>query len=160
MSRAKAIERRIRRLQRSNTQATFASSDLHILDSMLDAVQQALAIYFYRRIYDVDASLLQQKVIGVRDCLLRCEYADPGVVHGSAGFIWPAFMAACEAEDLGVQVSFSHWFRTSAQRSGLSCFTATLEIVEQIWHEKRTSGRTSVSWRDIIKKQVLMEHDH
>lgn len=160
MTRAKAIERRIHRLQRSNTQAIPASSDLHVLDGMLDAVQQALAIYFYRRIYDVDASMLQQKVVGVRDCLLRCEYADPGMVHGSAGFLWSAFMAACEAEDPEVQVSFSHWFRTSAQRSGLSCFTGTLEIVEQVWQEKRTSGRGNVSWRDIIKRQVFLEQEH
>ena len=124
-TRAKAIGRRIHQLQRlkientSPTSSAQSQSDLQVLDKMLDAVQQALVIYFYRRIYDMDASMLQQKVVGVRDSRLRCEAADPSVVHGSVGFIWPAFLAACEAEDPGVQLSFSHWLKHSAQRSGL-----------------------------------------
>ncbi|OQV00976.1 Fungal specific transcription factor domain-containing protein [Cladophialophora immunda] len=163
-SRAKAVERRLYRLQRP-TDTAHASSGLQsprdwdVLNNMLDAVQQALIIYFNRRIHDLDASLLQQKVVGVRDCLLRCEIADPDVVHGSAGFLWPAFIAACEAEDPEVQVSFSHWFKISAQRSGLSCFTKTLQSIEQIWHEKQTSSGTSITWLDIMKQKTLMPHD-
>jgi hypothetical protein len=161
MARAKAIESRIHLLQRlaSGTTDAFSSlqseKDLQVLDNMLDAVRQALVIYFYRRIYDLDASMLQQHVAGVRDCLLRCEYADPSVVHGSAGLIWPAFMAACEAEDSGVQTSFSYWFKSAAQRSGLSCFTDTLGLIEQIWHEKRTSKGIAVTWLDIMKKKEV-----
>jgi hypothetical protein len=161
MARAKAIERRIHLLQRltSGTTDAFSSlqseKDLQVLDNMLEAVRQALVIYFYRRIYDLDASMLQQHVAGVRDCLLRCEYADPSVVHGSAGLIWPAFMAACEAEDSEVQTSFSYWFKSAAQRSGLSCFTDTLGLVEQIWHEKRTSNGLGFTWLDIMKKKEV-----
>lgn len=159
--RAKAIERHINRLQRT-AERTHASgnsqsqTDLYVLDNMLDAVQQGLAIYFYRRIYDVDASMLQQRVVNVRDCLMRCEYADPSVVHGSSGFIWSAFMAACEAEDSELQASFSNWFKTCAQRSGLAYFNEMLENIEQIWQEKRGTSGTNATWLELMKNKALL----
>jgi CRISPR/Cas system-associated endoribonuclease Cas2 len=161
ISRAKALEDYINQLQRPN-QATFTFSsqhstiDQHILENMLEAMRLALAIYFYRRIYDINASILQEKVIGVRDCLLQCEYADSSVVHGSAGFIWPAFIAACEAEDPDVQESFARWFEISAQRSGLSGFTRTLSSIRKIWQEKRGGG-CSVTWLDLMRKALPMQ---
>ena len=160
--RAKALEEYINQLPLS-CQGTFAFSvqqssvDQHIQENMLDAMRNALAIYFYRRIYDLDASMLQEKVAGVRDCLLQCEYADSSVVHGSAGFIWPAFIAACEAEDPNVQDSFSTWFEISGQRSGLSCFTHTLHSIEKIWKEKQSANGSSVTWLDMMKRSVSLQ---
>ena len=161
ITRAKALEEYINQLQKpSHTTFAYAnhqsSIDQHILENMLDAMRHGLAIYFYRRIYDLDASMLQQKVVGVRDCLLQCEYADSNVVHGSAGFIWPAFIAACEAEDPKVQESFSGWFETSARRSGLSCFTQTLTSIEKIWQEKSRNRGSSVTWVDMMKKAASL----
>lgn len=161
-SRAKSIESLVNHLQRPN-QITISGTvnesqiDQFVLENMLDAVQYALAIYFYRRIYDVDASMLQEKVASVRDCLLRCEAADPSVVYGSAGFIWPAFIAACEAEDAAVQGSFSNWFNNAAQRSGLSRFADTLKDIRQIWQEKAMASGKSVTWLDLVKK-TLQQH--
>ncbi|KAK5800773.1 hypothetical protein VI817_002985 [Penicillium citrinum] len=162
ISRSKALEDYINCLERPN-QVNFglgthqSSVDQHILENMLEAMRQALAIYFYRRIYDLDASMLQKKVVDVRDCLLQCEYADSSVVHGSAGFIWPAFIAACEAEDSKVQESFSAWFQMSAQRSGLSCFAQTQASIEKIWQEKRDANGSSVTWVDLMKKSVSLQ---
>ncbi|OOQ89584.1 hypothetical protein PEBR_07486 [Penicillium brasilianum] len=162
-SRAKALEDHINQLQRPN-QATFTLSsqhstiDQHILENMLEAMRLALAIYFYRRIYDINASMLQEKVTGVRDCLLQCEYADSSVVHGSAGFIWPAFIAACEADDPDVQETFATWFEISARRSGLSGFTKTLSSIRKIWQEKRGQG-SSMTWLDLMRK-VLPVQEH
>lgn len=160
LSRAKSIERCIGRMQRPS-QTTDASAnyqsqtDRDVLENMRDAMQHAVAIYFYRRIYDVNASMLQQKVVSVRDCLLRCDFADPTGLSGSARLIWPAFIAACEAEDPGVQVSFSNWFKNSAERSGLRCFTDTLEKIERIWQEKRNFNGENVTWLDLMKKMVV-----
>ncbi|KAJ5524404.1 hypothetical protein N7494_011054 [Penicillium frequentans] len=155
ISRAKALEDYINQMQRPK-EAFFmthqSSIDQHILETMLEAMRHALAIYFYRRIYDLNASMLQDKVASVRDCLLQCEYADSSVVHGSAGFIWPAFIAACEAEDPEVQKSFSAWFDISAQRSGLSCFKQTLISIEKIWEEKRRAQGRSFTWLDLMRR--------
>ncbi|KAJ5676188.1 hypothetical protein N7462_009085 [Penicillium macrosclerotiorum] len=166
ISRSKALEDYINHIQRPS-QATFplahhhSSIDQHILENMLEAMRLALAIYFYRRIYDLNASMLQEKVVGVRDCLLQCEYADSSVVHGSAGFIWPAFIAACEAEDPDVKESFSTWFEASADRSGLSGFTQTLNLIRKIWSEKRSNDGNSLTWLELMKKALpVLQQDH
>ena len=106
------------------------------LDSLLGAWQQSLAIYFYRRIYDVDASLLQQKVVKVRDYITRYEPMDLRQVCASARLLWPAFIAACEAEGLELQQSFADWFRSSSRVSGLQIFNDTLSNVERSWQDK------------------------
>lgn len=132
LSRAQAIEKVVNQLQWPNK----VESDL---EPFLGVMQPSLAIYFYRRIYDVDASILQEKVRSVRDCLLRCEQADPRGVHASARFIWPVLIAAREAEDPEVQASFSSWFKSCARHSGFDVFTNTLRIVSQAWEDKRGS---------------------
>lgn len=106
------------------------------LDSLLGAWQQSLGIYFYRRIYDVEASLLQQKVINARDYILRYEPLGLGQACASARLIWPALIAACEAEGPEIQQSFADWFRSSSRVCGLQIFEDTLRSVERSWQDK------------------------
>ncbi|KAL2698473.1 hypothetical protein AAEP93_009861 [Penicillium crustosum] len=157
IGRAKTLEDYINNLPLPSLENIQSELDHEIIENMLNAMQNALAIYFYRRIHDVDASLLQKKVLGVLDRLLRCEHRDSSVVHGSAGFIWPAFIAACEAEDPLVQASFSDWFGNSARRSGLSCFTETLANIQRIWQEKTCSNGKSITWLDLMKSTVPLQ---
>ncbi len=159
LCRAKAIERRINNMEGMipiiPTPGNREPIDQHVLETVFLGMQAALAIYFYRRVYDVDASMLQKKVVSVRDWLFRYEHADPTMVFGYVGYIWPAFIAACEAEDHEVQVSFSTWFVTSAQRSGLPCFTETLKDIERVWQEKRNCNGKSVTWVELTAKHIL-----
>ena len=99
--------------------------------------------------------MLQQKVMSILQCLLGCENADQSTVYGSAGFLWPAFIAACEAEEPQAQVSFSIWFKKAAQKTGLSTFTGKLEIIEQIWDEKRSGSGVNATWTGIMEKHYL-----
>jgi arginine metabolism regulation protein II len=125
----------------------------NVLRDMRLAMHEALLLYFYRRIYDVDASLLQGRARLICECLLRCEAADSQSLYGSTGFRWPAFIAACETEELDVQQSFTLLFRRLAQRSGLSMFTSTLQDIQQVWSEKQKCHTVSVSWLDIMKRR-------
>ncbi|RMZ91378.1 hypothetical protein DV736_g1390, partial [Chaetothyriales sp. CBS 134916] len=157
MAQAKAVERSILRMHPARYTAIIQRSLRHhdnqeVMDNMLTALHNALAIYFYRRVYDLDSTLLQQRVVAVRDCLLRCEKADPDAVCGSAGFIWPAFIAACEAEDAEVQASFSDMFIKVAQKSGLSTFADTLTDIHQVWSDK---SNANVTWLDVMRKKTI-----
>lgn len=118
LRRAKAVERCINQL-RPQDQTT------DVIDTLVDATHNALVIYFYRRIFNVDASMLQSRVLIVRDCLLNFESAGVDVAYGSARLIWPAFIAACEAEDAEVQLSFANWFTVS----GIILLTATFMLI-------------------------------
>ena len=159
LCRAKAIEKRINNMQgmvpKKPAPGNREPMDQNILETMLQGMQAALAIYFCRRVYDIDAAMLQGKVVSVRDWLFRHEHADPTMVYGYGGYILPAFIAACEAEDQEVQTSFAKWFRTSAQRSGLPCFTETLKDIERVWQEKRTCNGKSVTWVELAAKHIL-----
>jgi len=163
LAQAKAVERSILRMRpkqyaRNISPYSKYDDNKEVMNNMLTAIHEALATYFYRRIYDLDSALLQQRVATIRDCLLRCEATDKNAVWGSAGFIWPAFIAACEAEDVGVQASFAELFSKVAQRSGLSRFSDTLLDVQQIWLEKRKHDNSSVTWLDVMKRNAF-SHD-
>lgn len=78
-----------------------------LLDNLSSAMQFALSIYFYRKVYDLDRSMVQRHVESVRDCLEQFDAADSGQGCGSLRLVWPAFTAACEAQDVGVRGIFS-----------------------------------------------------
>lgn len=176
-NRARAIEKAINQLdltsqlingiERPTTTATVggnfrsqSSIDPDTQQNMLEAMKDALAIYFYRRIYDIDATILQPKVINIRNCLVRNQHADADIPYGSAEFLWPAFIAACEAEELDVQSSFAQWFAHYSQRSGLRAFDSALELVERVWQEKRDASINrdgiSVSWLELMRRDVMI----
>lgn len=131
LHRAKAIETAISRLQRS-------ASDPE-LDNLLEAMRHALAIYFYRRIYDVDSSMLQQKVASICECLQRSDEIVSPAAHGAARFIWPAIVAAREAESIENQVCLTNWFQNAARRAGLHLFITALANVKAIWEAKKAT---------------------
>lgn len=159
LRRAKTVERYIKQLCRPNQ-----GQDIHVtdqseafepmLDDLLQAMHHALTIYFYRRIYDVEADMLQTHVVSVRDCLLRLEAAGAGTMYGSARLLWPAFIAACEAEDPHLQVSFAEWFQNSATCSGLRYFDDAKTNIERVWKEKRSGHGSQVTWVDFMRKEA------
>ncbi|KAK2123757.1 hypothetical protein NOF04DRAFT_1373250 [Fusarium oxysporum II5] len=114
MARAKAVERWIKQLHvlRQSIWMVEAPVDpehqqsVNLLNSLADTMQHALSVYFYRRIYDLDPSMLQKHVLGVRDRLLEFDASDAGMGYGSLRLIWPAFVAACETDDNDIRASF------------------------------------------------------
>jgi len=158
-NRAKALEGCVVQGQRLTT-AGFAQSqtpgiDGQVLEPLLDALHNALIIYFYRRIHDIDASMLQEKVKQTRDSLLRCDRPDLAGIRYAVVFIWPAFIAACEAEDESLRGSFSSWFADCALRGGQSFFTYLHQIVEQVWRERSASKGSNVTWLDFMKRPTV-----
>lgn len=152
LGRAKAVERCIKQLRHHGRSPNFDSTYTfpQELDTILEAMQLAISIYFYRRVYDVDISMLQHQVAKVRDCLMRYESTASDSAYGSARLIWPAFIAASEAEDLEVQQSFCQWFKDSAMRSGLRFFTNALANLERIWEGRRTADGMNITWNELM----------
>jgi hypothetical protein len=144
MLRAKAVERWIRQLPvvRQAIWMTEAPVDeeqqqsVDLLANLAETMQHALAVYFYRRIYDLDPGMLEKHVIGVRDRLLEFDVLDADAGYGSLRLIWPAFIAACETDDVNVRAFFTRWFEDSARRSGLRIFTETKDRIGRIWNER------------------------
>ena len=159
LSRAKAIETWIGQLRRLVPSTDFlevehgATRDqTNLLHAIHDAMQNALAIYFYRRIYDIESSMLQARVHAVRECIQLAGEQQANDLRGSLRFMWPAFIAACEAEDSPTQIAFSEWFRNAGRYSGFDIFTTTVEKIEQIWLEKSRGSGERVTWLDHARR--------
>ncbi|KAF2628224.1 hypothetical protein BU25DRAFT_490846 [Macroventuria anomochaeta] len=155
---AKTVERYIKQLYRPNQGPSPFPIDPSeapepMLDDLLQAMQHALTIYFHRRIYNLEADMLQTHVVGIHDCLLRSEAAGAGTMYGSARLLWPAFIAACEAEDPQVQASFAEWFQSSASRSGLPYFDNAKASIERVWDQKRNGHASQVTWVDFVRME-------
>ncbi|KAI1638919.1 fungal-specific transcription factor domain-containing protein [Biscogniauxia mediterranea] len=152
LDRARVLEKCIKQtVARAPPEA--AGHDHELLKNMVAAMQSALSIFFYRRIYDVDAAMLQQKVVEVRDCLLRCQQ---GADSGSLELAWPAFIAACEAEDPGVQASFSRWFESAKRASGLDVFTSALNTIKETWEARSGAAGAGVGWVHLLKCKLVI----
>ncbi|KAI0893570.1 arginine metabolism regulation protein II [Annulohypoxylon nitens] len=158
LSRARNLENCIKQHQEQTGISTFQISftDMAKADNLMNiisAVQNALAIYFYRRIYDLDSALLQPMVANVLESLTRHQHDGSGLAGGSLSLIWPAFIAACETEDATMQAAFSDWFETCSQNSGLDTFTVTLKTIREAWGAKPYSRNSCVSWIDMAKRR-------
>ncbi|KAF3008498.1 hypothetical protein E8E13_005298 [Curvularia kusanoi] len=153
LNRAKTVEHYIKTLHRE-THGPVAPPVVQlqatepVLEDLLQAMCHALAIYFYRRIYNVDSDMLQKHVMGVRDCLLRLDSTDSTISNGSARLLWPALIAACEAEDRAMQTSFIQWFKNSASCSGLPYFDIAKSTIERVWQARRDGLTTT--WMDLM----------
>jgi hypothetical protein len=143
LSRASALERCIAKLADQNCNQVMtldnnAGEQQHsqqLLDILSEAMRLALSVLFYRRIYNLEPSMLQAQVVGIHDCLQRFEAADQGMGHASARLVWPVFIAAREAQDRDIRLSFATWFKDSASRSGLQIFRETASDLEDIWKD-------------------------
>lgn len=157
LRRARAVEQCINNLNLLPTwsslagrQTDEAATTRGLLDILVDAMQQALAIFFYRRVYEVDSSLVQEKVLTIRNLLLRVESTDIGLGQSYCRLLWPAYIAAGEAEDAAVRVSFSNWFKNSARHSGLGLFMRKLEDIERLWMTRSRTMQPGPSRNDMM----------
>ena len=142
LQRAKAIEQLIQRLE-----PPVIVSDL---GNLQQAMHLALSIYFYRRIYDIESSLLRDKVTGVLKCLIKSQSVQTADSFGAARYHWPAYIAASEALDPEMQSSFAAWFDEAARQTGLRLFSTARERVERIWNAKRGAAVTSSIAMDMV----------
>lgn len=132
-----------------------ADVDACLVRHMHDALQKALTIYFYRRIYNVDPSILQHQVRHVRDAVFRCETVAGLPIGFTGAFVWPGFIAACEALDSDLQGDFSAWFEARASTSGLQVLSFIVQVIQQVWDRRRDSGDRRYGWPQVLKEENL-----
>ncbi|KAM5349043.1 hypothetical protein ACJ41O_008866 [Fusarium nematophilum] len=118
--------------------------------SMALAIHQALIIYFYRRVYDMNAMILQDLVKKTLDHLEPCLGELIEDQDFATSLAWPAFVAACEAVS------------PELQERALKCLSVTDDkgiyftprpakvIVPLIWDKRKQSGDWTTSWQSLV----------
>lgn len=139
----KAVEAWICQLHLSD--AGFGDEDLGgAVNIMPKIMQNALAIYFYRKVYDLDSNLLRQYVLNVLNYLLNLDKVDGCIGYASLRLIWPAFIAASESGEDTIRIAFCQWFENAAIRSGLEIFTSVRDRVNEIWAQRDNNANFEV----------------
>ncbi|KAJ5103845.1 hypothetical protein N7532_004374 [Penicillium argentinense] len=162
-TRAKAIEKGIHLLvsscrtgyMRNNFEDENQSEAANI---RAQTMYTALLIFFHRRIYDLDAALLQTEVDAVRDSLETIQQGEVGQDYGNtASLIWPAFIAACEAVSPASQLFFSAWFDRCYATTGLSNVALAKQVFETIWTKRRETGLYGemCSWPEVLRAKKI-----
>ncbi|XHG03031.1 hypothetical protein AWENTII_006352 [Aspergillus wentii] len=148
---AKALEKGTRMLLESSTVGFGDESFGPNSGSMAQVMYTALLIFLYRRVYDVDASLLQKEVQQIQSLLVRIQEED-GFLNDSTSttLIWPTFIAASEATEPDSQAYFSLWFDSTSKATGLVSASLAKKITETIW-AKRRNAKFSCSWPELLR---------
>lgn len=129
---------------------------------MLQALNTALVIFFYRRIRQVHPSILQGLV---DDVIAALHNFDNGLAQsGLVGpdIAWPAFMAGCEAIAPSRRNVLLQWVEKAAEQCGFATFRTANEVMTEVWKEQdehmaandRLWGSVP-TWVDIIKQKRL-----
>jgi arginine metabolism regulation protein II len=160
--RARALEKGISILLRSCTSESTTrrdyESDMEAGNPRAHAMYTALLIFFHRRIYDLDATMLQREVTSVRSLLMHIQQDGAGKSGESmATLIWPAFIAACEAVDLDSQGFFSQWFDTCFTTTGLVNASVAKSIIEMIWAKREAVGlnKDMCTWPEVLRAKKI-----
>lgn len=118
---------------------------------MAQAIHSALIIYFYRRVYNMSAMIVQDQVRKTLDSLERCTDQTINDPDFSTSLTWPAFIAACEAATPDLQERSLDYLKVVEGRGG-TCFTpkpASL-IVSVIRQRRQATGEWTISWPDVL----------
>ncbi|KAI5468159.1 fungal-specific transcription factor domain-containing protein [Mariannaea sp. PMI_226] len=123
--------------------------------SMALAIHQALVIYFYRRVYDVNAMILQDNVRKTLDYLEPCLEKIIDDQDFVASLAWPAYIAASEAISPDLQEKALRCLTVTDERGLYFTPKPAREIASSIWERRKQSGDLTMSWPSIITETQL-----
>jgi arginine metabolism regulation protein II len=127
------------------------SANQAIMHHLILAIHGALLIYFYRRISNLNPTILQGYVDETIDHLLQCEQEKLNANLINCGIAWPGFIAATEAIGEVRQMKILGWLRQSSQVSGMRNFDVAADVAERVWQLRR-EGRPDATWVDVVKE--------
>ncbi|KAL4899102.1 fungal-specific transcription factor domain-containing protein [Aspergillus multicolor] len=134
-------------LQHTNTNTKARERATHYLSS---ATHQSLILFYYRRIHNMNALILQdtvRKVFGfVRESENHSGSTSPSEEYLSASLLWPVFIAACEALEPDLQAGLLGWITAAGARTSIPIFAAAADVVRRVWELRRDQMDYTLSW--------------
>lgn len=123
-------------------------------DYMVRAMRQALILFYYRRIPNINALILQDTV---QRCYSFLQQSDQACINGDmfndTAVLWPGFVAACEALNTDLQSQLLEWLLTTGQRTSLPSFLAAAQSAQMVWKGRYETKDYTLSWFDVMKQK-------
>ncbi|EWZ81972.1 hypothetical protein FOWG_14386 [Fusarium oxysporum f. sp. lycopersici MN25] len=103
---------------------------------LVRALNFALVIFFYRRVYNVHPHILQGYINNVMHALQEFERCCDREKQGGPGSPWPAFMAGCEAMTKEKRDYFANWFERAFDQTGFTRLVTARKCMYQVWERQ------------------------
>ncbi|KAF5633795.1 ARG81-like transcription factor [Fusarium tjaetaba] len=122
--------------------------------SMTLAIHQALVIYFYRRVYDMNAMILQDLVRKTLEYLEPCLSELIDDQDFATSLAWPAFVAACEAVSPDLQERALKCLGVTDDKGVYFTNRPAGVVVPLIWERRKQSGDWTTSWQSLVQESL------
>lgn len=113
------------------------------------AVHQALLIYFYRRVYNLSANILQSHVQKALEYLAPCMDSAKYDQDYGASFGWACFIAACEAVTPELQELSLSYLESLDSRGVFIGVEKPVTIAKEVWERRAQAGDMTLSWVEV-----------
>ena len=114
------------------------------------SIHQALIIYFYRRVYNMNAMILQDLVKKTLQYLEPCMEQMADDQDFATSLAWPAFIAACEAVSPDLQEKALKCLSATDNRGVYFTPKPARDIVSRIWQRRTDSNDWTMSWPSVM----------
>ncbi|OAA70112.1 C6 transcription factor [Akanthomyces lecanii RCEF 1005] len=115
-----------------------------IIPRLATTFHQAVILFYYRRVQNINGLMLQD---GVQKVLANLSATDEP--HEAAPLLWPAFLAACEAIEPFLREGLEDWLVRMGERTCIPAFGAVAEMARQVWALREEKRDYTLSWFDV-----------
>jgi arginine metabolism regulation protein II len=126
-----------------------------IMAHLIAAFHTAIIIFFYRRVRNLNALLLQPLAEKTLAHLQSFEQEQQRFSVCNCEIVWPAFIAGAEAMDSGLQDRFDHHLRDCASRSGMWNFETAADFLLNLWEARRREKNASMTWLELMTEKKV-----
>ncbi|KAJ5502304.1 transcriptional regulator family: Fungal Specific TF [Penicillium fimorum] len=124
---------------------------------MVEALNAALVIFFYKRIRQTHPAALQGHVDSVIAALQACSATLTPDAPTGPGTAWPLFIAGCEAMSTARREAITGMLDKASSVCGLAAFGTARNIITEVWrkqdeHMTANRGESMPSWVDVVKQ--------
>ncbi|KAJ5194048.1 Protein of unknown function DUF3468 [Penicillium cf. griseofulvum] len=124
---------------------------------MVEALNAALVIFFYKRIRQTHPAALQGHVDSVITALQACSATLTQDDPTGPGTAWPLFIAGCEAMSTARREAIMSMVDRASLVCGFAAFGTARNIIIEVWrkqdeHMTANRGESMPSWVDIVKQ--------
>ncbi|KAJ5113291.1 transcriptional regulator family: Fungal Specific TF [Penicillium angulare] len=126
---------------------------------MLEALNEALMIFFYRRIREVHPAVLQGHVDNVINAL-ECGSSLSDDDQMGPGTAWPVFIAGSEALTSPRREAIMQWLNNASSKCGFTNFAIARDLLMKVWYKQdehlvTNKGDPMLSWIEVAKEERI-----
>lgn len=118
------------------------------------AMQQALIIFFYRRIYNMNAMVVQEQVRKCLESIVPCLETAQRDSDLAVSIGWTIFIAACEAVSKELQDLSMQHFDTIDDCGMYFRQGKPSHVAKMVWEHRASSNNFTFSWPDLMTQPI------